>query len=228
MTMAATTPTPRPWIRFALIGIVAFLYGRVTAEIPAPHDPETFWLGNLGAPYLLIPFLAGAWRFGVVGAATAGGIAGAGLIAGFYDLLGVADNSNISMGLPLATPDLERMVHGYVNWFGTFLIAEPVGFPWLTIAIVLGAGCGLLGFWWNARGSRVAGALIALPFLVEPIVYLFGLNTRIFPAAPYAWYPGNVLIWAAELVVGLVLLWWLVVRARPGFVDAIPGPGLQS
>ena len=48
--------------RRAVVAItVAYLFGWVTGRLPAPGDPAEFWIGNLGAPYLVIGFVAGAW-----------------------------------------------------------------------------------------------------------------------------------------------------------------------
>ena len=220
--MATRSPVlDRPWVRLTAIAVIAFLYGRVTASLPAPDQPDAFWPGNIGAPYLLIPFLAGAWRFGLAGSAVAGGLGAGAMILGFYDVLAVAGNSNSSMELPLETPNLERIGHAYGRFFGTFVFGQPGGIPWLTIAIVLG-GLGLLGYRWSTRGSRLAGAIIAAPFLVEPIIYLFGLETlRFFRGDAYANDLRNTVLWAVELAVGLILLWWLAVRVVRVAIDRL-------
>ena len=59
-------------LRLLVIAVGGYLYGYVTARLPAPDTGARFWLGNLAAPYLLIPFLAGAWRFRAVAASAAG------------------------------------------------------------------------------------------------------------------------------------------------------------
>jgi hypothetical protein len=59
-----TAPTP---VRLCSVAIAGFPYGFLTAHIPAPRTDETiFWLGNLAAPYLLIAFVPGSWRSGLL------------------------------------------------------------------------------------------------------------------------------------------------------------------
>ena len=63
-----------------------YLYGTLSARVPGTSDPTAFWVGNLAAPYLLIPFLAGTWRFRAIGSAAAGAVAAVAAVAGFYRL----------------------------------------------------------------------------------------------------------------------------------------------
>jgi hypothetical protein len=59
-----TAPTH---VRLCSVAIAGFPYGFLTAHIPAPRTDETiFWLGNLAAPYLLIAFVPGSWRSGLL------------------------------------------------------------------------------------------------------------------------------------------------------------------
>ena len=66
--------TPNRAVRLCIIAVAGYLYGFATAHILAPHDGGVFWLGNLAAPYLLIAFVAGAWRFRSVLASVAGAL----------------------------------------------------------------------------------------------------------------------------------------------------------
>ncbi len=212
--MMEPVPTLLPPARLLLIALAAFAYGRISAELPAPVDPSRFWLGNFGAPYLLLPFLAGAWRFGPPGSMVAGGLAGAALIAGFYDVMAVAGNTNLMMDLPLDTPDATRIATAYGRWLGTFVLGQPGGIPWLTIAIVAGGLMGLIGRYWRSTGSRIAAAIPVLPFVVEPVVYVLRLETRVFPTNGYAIDPLNLAMWIGEALLG-VALWMVLGRHRP-------------
>lgn len=168
------------WLRVLVIAAVGFLYGWWTANLPAPHDPTQFWIGNVAAPYLLLPFLAGAWRFQAWwSAAGAGALAGSAMVAGFYNIVTSGFATNLELGLPLGTGTFERLRFIYARWFGNFVLGDPSGTPWLSIAIVVGVALGLLGFLWGRRGARWAGALVALAFVVEPIVYLTGADARV-------------------------------------------------
>lgn len=138
-------------VRLLAVAIGGFLYGFLTAHLPAPHDATLFWLGNLGAPYLLIPFIVGAWRFRAPVASAAGALAAGAVVAGFYNLP-AARNVGI--------------------WFRTFLLGDPGGRPWLTIAIMVGLIFGHLGFRWHHKRARFAGALVAMAFIAEPLVHV--------------------------------------------------------
>jgi hypothetical protein len=128
-----------------VIALVGFLYGWWTAHLPAPHDPTQFWIGNLAAPYLLLPFLAGAWRFRAWwSAAGAGALAGSAMVAGFYNIVTSGFATNFELGLPLGTGTLERLRFIYARWFGNFVLGDPSGTPWLSIAIVVGSASGSL------------------------------------------------------------------------------------
>jgi hypothetical protein len=44
----------------ALVALIAaaWAFGLLDSRIPMPHAPGVFWAGNLGAPWLVLPFLA--------------------------------------------------------------------------------------------------------------------------------------------------------------------------
>ena len=84
-------------LRLLVIAVGGYLYGYVTPRLPAPDTGARFWLGNLAAPYLLIPFLAGAWRFRAVAASAAGALGAAAAVASFYDFLWVGDVTNLDL-----------------------------------------------------------------------------------------------------------------------------------
>ena len=44
------TRTVPALLRLVCIVVGGFLYGYLTANLPAPDDPDVFWLGNLAAP----------------------------------------------------------------------------------------------------------------------------------------------------------------------------------
>lgn len=208
------TARPRPVVRVVVSVVAAFGYGLVTSQIPSPTDAASFWIGNLATPYLFIPFVAGAWQLRPVAAGITGSLAGSAIVAGFYNVFEVAIRTNSMMGLPLDTPDVERIGASYNLYFRTFLLGDPGGLPWLSFGLIAGAGCGVLGYAWHRRGSRLAGLLIALPFIVEPLVYALGMNARLFPTMPHALDTANVLIWGTELVIGLGLAAWFLLHGR--------------
>jgi hypothetical protein len=108
--------TPNRGVRLCLVAVVGYLFGFATAHIPAPHEAGIFWLGNLAAPYLLIAFLAGAWRFRSVLASVAGALGAVAGIAGFYGFLGVGDVTNAAMGLSPDVTARAAVMHAYGRW----------------------------------------------------------------------------------------------------------------
>ena len=40
---------------------VGYAYGALAAAIPSPDDPDVFWVGNLAAPFVVLPFVLVSW-----------------------------------------------------------------------------------------------------------------------------------------------------------------------
>jgi hypothetical protein len=74
------------------------------------------------------------------------------------------------------------------------------------VAVAIGAGViyGLLGRWWGQSRSIVAGVAIALPFTVEPLAW------RVY----VGFGQGPLVVWLAEIAVGIALLGWVLVTRR--------------
>jgi hypothetical protein len=81
--------------------------------------------------------------------------------------------------------------------------------------VVVGVAFGYLGYRWRARGSRLGPTLVALAFVVEPLVHLSGLNTR-FTGGGYALHATNVAIWGTEALLGAAGLIWVWRPRRAG------------
>lgn len=195
---------PGTQARLAVIVVVAYVYGHLAASLPAPSDASVFWLGNLAAPFLAIPFLAGAWRFGRVLAMVAGLLAGVALVAGFYGFLFVGNVTNADLDLPVTLPARQVVIEAYRQWLANLVIGDPSGTPWLTIAALFGAACGALGRLW-ATGRAWAAAPIAAAFLLEPAVYVLRIG-GIPLTSRYAIDPWNVTVWTLEVLVGVALI----------------------
>jgi hypothetical protein len=56
---------PAPLALRALGGLgvaaVGYAYGALAAAIPSPDDPDVFWVGNLAAPFVVLPSLLVSW-----------------------------------------------------------------------------------------------------------------------------------------------------------------------
>jgi hypothetical protein len=202
----------RPAVRVAAVVLAGFLYGFGTAHLPASTSGTRMWAANLSAPYLLLPFLAGAWAFRRPAAAPgAGALASASAIAGFYNLLGVGDVTNASVDAAPTVTARQLVLEAYGRWFSTFLLGDPGGTPWLTIALVSGALLGLVGFAWRSTRRWWLAAPVGAAFLLEPVASLVVLplvnRIRFGVASPgYSLEPANLALWTAEVLVGALLV----------------------
>jgi hypothetical protein len=199
----------RTRVRLALIVVGGFLYGWCTAHLPASPSGTRMWAGNLSAPYLLLPFLAGALlpRRATL-AAIGGSLASASAIAGFYDLLTVGDVTAASVGAPPTTTARQLVLDAYGRWFSTFLLGVPGGTPWLSIALVSGCLLGTVGFAWRTTRRWWLAAPVGAAFLLEPVGSLVVLpvvqRIRFGVASPgYSLSPENLLLWSVEALVGI-------------------------
>ena len=117
-------------------------------------------------------------------------------MAGFYGKFLVFDPDRL--GLPRSTTPITLIETGLSQWL--WFIA-----PWLVVAIGAGIVYGLLGRWWGESRSIVAGAAIALPFIVEPAAW------RVY----VGFGQGPLVVWLMEIVVGITLLGWVLMARRP-------------
>lgn len=200
-----------PTVTVVAILIVGYAYGWAISSIPAPKDPELFWVANLSAPFLALPFLAAAWasarrRLSRWHAALLGGASGATMIAGFYRLHRVGREHHADSGRA------DGIVGDYKRWFSTFLIGRPGGIPWLSIGIVTGVVAGLLAWSWSVRKVKASAMLAAGALLIEPVAR-FALGPRDLPMFHgFPRTPPNLAIWACEAAVGIAALF--VIRRR--------------
>lgn len=201
----------RPLLAALLAVALGYAYGWATSAIPSPDDPAVFWVANLAAPFVVLPFVLASWLGRRLTSGPAipvwlGAVTGAGMVAGFYGVHRVGRD-------PAADPGQAETLSGaYLRWLSTFVLGRPGGIPWLTIGV--GAGClaGVLAWLWTQRGSRWAGLLAVLPLIVEPLARIT-VGARGIPlVGDYPRLPGNVAIWAVEAMVGVGAV-WLVVRA---------------
>ena len=205
--------TDRAALRLLVLAALGYAWGAFTNGLPAPSDPAAFWVANLCAPYVILPFLAGSWGFRAPGAALAGALVAGAAIAGFYGFLTVGDVTNSQLDLAVNVTARDVVIEAYRRWLGTFLLGTPGGIPWLTIGIVVGAVAGYLGFAWRARAATWAAVGVLALLLVEPALYV--LLATVVPIGPdYALDGGNLAVWGAEALVGMVAI-ALVARSRP-------------
>ncbi len=201
------------WRRLLGVLVAGFAFGFLAGHLPAPTDPSAFWVGNIAATYVIVPAVAGAWLASKKLAAIAGSLAGAGMVMGFYNLLGMFGVRWIDIDLaPNTNPFIVKLI-ALTRWFDNLAFGHFHNIPWLTIAIVVGLGMGYLGHQWAKHASLKAGIIIAVVLLVEPILYLTGLS-RIFAGQPYDMRPSNLLIWGVESAAGIGCALYTAIRLR--------------
>jgi hypothetical protein len=124
------------------MGLVGFAFGLIMAHLPAPHDRNAFWISNLAAPWVVLPFIAGvvAPRRVPALALLVGCIACVASIIGFY---------------------WQVVLHGVVTSIA----------PWVVLAVVTGSLYGYFGRTWRQRGSRAAAIALTAPAILEFILW---------------------------------------------------------
>jgi hypothetical protein len=166
-----------------LLGSVAF--GVSMAVIKGQDVGVRDALGNLSAPWVVIPFLAGmrctsVWRAALVGIATT-----LASLLGFY----VAEAAILDLGPHPWYIDL-KLTAGSVN------IYEKWG-------VFSGALYGALGGLWAMRRSVWAAAAVGLAFVVEPAITLVSSRAGLWGGGgllDYAW------LWVGEILIGLAAI----------------------
>ena len=183
---------PWPWLG------VAMVYGVATSWLPAPSD-TSFWVSNLSAPYLLLPFLASAagarsWR----GAMALGVLVDWVTVAAFY-ARSIYDPEVIANNHRRLQPTIsaDQVLH--------WAAAQADG-PWLRLGIVAGVTFGLLGMWWSRSRSALGAAAIAISFALEPLAW------RVYEGR----WTVSALLWAAEVTVGAAVPGILLLLAHRG------------
>ena len=164
---------------------VSVVFGIVMAWIKGNGPGLSDAVGNISAPWLLVPFLAGAAAVGrrmIVGALS-GLIATLAALTGFY----FAESFVLDLGQHPWLTDLS-LTMGAVTYY-----AE--------LGLVTGPVFGALGQWWRQRRSVVAAGLIAAVFVLEPLAWwLYGIQIGGGAAYPVPDYPA---LWLGEIAIGV-------------------------
>jgi hypothetical protein len=176
--------------RFLSLGAVitaGWLFGYGIASIPSPADPGEFWIANLSSPWIVLPFITGWLQRSRRWAAVAGIAADVASVFGFYWRFLTLDP--IRLGLNTSAPAAAIVWTSLDHWLAFTA-------PWIGLAVITGLSYGILGRWWGRSGSLLAWIPIAVPFLVEPVLW----------RAYQGKLQGPTIIWLAEVAVGLGLL----------------------
>lgn len=200
-----------PAMRTTLILVLAVLFGAAMSWLKGNGSGFRDAIGNASAPWLLVPFLAGAAAGSrrLTAGAVVGLAATLAALGGFY----VANSVVLELGPHPWLTDLALTVRSGVYWAERAVITGPV--------------FGALGGLWRRDRSLAAAATIAAMFVLEPAAWWL-YNLRLHGGAAYAvpQYPG---LWVGEIAVGLAAFALLRARRRaksPGSParPAAPGP----
>lgn len=166
------------------IGGSALAFGVLIAVVKGQDVGVRDALGNLSAPWVVVPFAAGAAARSVRRGVLLG--LGATLLAllGFY----LAEAAVLNLGPHPWYVDLRLTLHW--NVYDTW------GVP-------TGIAYGALGALWTLDRSRLAGASVGVTFVAEPLIVFALEHRRIWGGAGTLQYPW---LWASEVAVGLALL----------------------
>ena len=171
--------------RIALIVAISAVFGVLVAWIKGNGAGLADAVGNISAPWLLLPFLAGAAassRRALLGAVY-GLIATLAALTAFY----FAESFVLDLGQHSWLTDLSLTMRASVYYAERGVVTGPV--------------FGALGQWWLLCRSTAAASLIAAAFVLEPVAWwLYGLRLGGGAAYPVPGYPA---LWLGEIGIGI-------------------------
>ena len=132
-----------------LVAIVTagWAFGVLDSRIPMPRSSSIFWAGNLGSPWLVLPFFAGWAQHSRRWALAGGMLAGTASMVGFFGPGGAWGPASIAF------------------------VAS-----WLLVGALAGLVYGLFGDAWGRSRVQLDGLALAVPFIVEPWAWSLGLG----------------------------------------------------
>jgi hypothetical protein len=183
----------------------AFAFGAIDQSLGAVGSPFLTEISKMSAPWLLVPFLAGAWQASQRRAALTG------LAASWLAVLGYVAMIISPMEGTHLGPRPAGLI-GSWNQLSPHLFVTTLASQWLWFAGALFTGplYGWLGYLWRVRRFQAAAVLAVMPVLLEPaarwLASRFSLATASTVAFVWPSYGPAVVAELAELAVGLVLV----------------------
>jgi hypothetical protein len=161
--------------------VVAFLFGAAASVLKGNGWGVRAVIGNMSAPWLLVPFIAGALTDGrrIRQAAFLGTVASLVALGGFY----FANTFVLDLGPHPWLVDLRLTMRGGQQYFMLAAVSGPV--------------FGVLGGWWQRRRATWPGILMAATFVLEPLAWLGYEHNQ---SSAFTDYP---LVWTAEVAIGM-------------------------
>ena len=197
--LAAGLPArPRGVVRAAIALTAAAAFGAVDQYLPVAitgtsHQGAYLFavqVSGMSAPWLLVPFLAGAWQSGQRRAALVG-VAAAWLAVLAYVFMIVSPMEGVHLTAR------------------TFAVSLASQWPWFAGGLITGPLYGWLGHRWRALRSPAAAVLAAMPVLLEPAARWLATRTGLSGTGwfMFSWplQRGGVAAEFGEFAVGLLL-----------------------
>ena len=166
---------------FLLLGL---MFGVTAALFKGEDWGVRTIVGNLSAPWLVLPFVAGWSRRSFAAAAALGAATSVLSVVGFYVCY--------------------ALVFSLVN---SHTVSTDVAV--LVGGLVTGPVCGALGYWWRARRSLAAGLAVGAAFLVEPLAQLALGRVGQVPVG-HTSVLAHPLVFALEALIGFAVCGWFV------------------
>jgi hypothetical protein len=158
-------------------------------------------VSGMSAPWLLVPFLAGAWQAGQRRAALVG-LAATGLSVLAYVFMIISPMEGTHLG-PRPAGLIGSWNQLSLHLFLATLASQGL---WFAGGLITGPLYGWLGYLWRSRRSWAIALLAVLPVLLEPAARWFAARLSPAPsvglAAPWIGYSPALI---AEVAAGLVL-----------------------
>jgi hypothetical protein len=179
--------------RLVWLLLAGLAFGVLVAVVKGQDDDARNALGNMSAPWVALPFIAGmAYRRAFHGALAGVAVTVAAFV-GFY----VAEAAVLDLGPHPWYVDL-KLTAGTVNVYEQF-------------GLLSGSLYGALGSLWASRRLVLAAAAVGFAFVAEPLIVLVLWRQGIWGGPGLLHYPG---LWVGEVIVGLALA--VAVYARAG------------
>jgi Family of unknown function (DUF6518) len=192
------SPTLR---RMAAVVAVAIVFGVAMSVLKGNGPGARDDIGNISAPWLALPFMAGA----VVGTRRIS----QGAAVGFLALLAALAAFYVANSLVL---DL-----GPHPWWDDLRLAVEGGRLYFALAILGGPTFGALGAWWRRRQGALVGVLTGV--LVAALMVFEPLAWFAYGRAQDTSFPINPAVQGGEVVIGFgacILAGVVARRVRPG------------
>jgi hypothetical protein len=178
----------------AEILLAGLAFGVLVAAVKGQQSGVRDALGNTSAPWVVVPFLAGA-RYRRLWQGALGGLAATlAAFLGFY----LAEAAILDLG---AHP-----------WYADLQLTLGSGRVYETWGLLSGSIYGALGALWASRALLVAPIAVGLAFICEPLIVLLLWRAGI-------WGDGGLLLryswlWIAEVALGLAGIAYVVAGAQ--------------